>query len=662
MRILLTLTLFLVALQAHGQRFVKTFASIADMVAANPNDVHNQCAVSGYYTPADGGGGNFVWVAADGTTADNGIYFESTNPSAQPGRWKRVFSGPLSVLYYGAKRDGSVDAQPAIQAAIEASRDGPSEVVYLPAGTYKVTSTLEIDWRVVLAGDGRLSIIRFESPTVDDVCIRIEDIDNVTIRDLQIDCARSAQGQTGLKLDGSPGVGPITEFRLEGVRIHDFHRYAVDISYSFYLHFRDCRFQRVDNSVTQGGDGLYQGRAINMTNVVNYVTFDQCTWNLNDIDVDFRYGYTVNFNNCSFEATGISNLADTSALNFVQAFGLTIQACYFEQPRTGTNTAENAVVYLDNCQGVKLDGGIYVGRFNGIVYPYCWVTQTNNTRGVEISGIYFEETNDDYFISDSTSSIMRARSLSIQQSFAYITSFDQLVSRLTVNKVEWEDNLLWAVRRPVTINYVNDNTDPILTLTRGTGGQIWSIHENNNDFVVRDGTANIDRMSMTDGNGFLGINQTAPTTQFHARYVLGANNAMSTVAAVLSEPSGAPATGVGAAMRFEAPRATSDNAQMGRIGFRFDQLGAGLEDSSFVIETVDNSAIGTPLIVGSKLTTIAVPLEWSTTSTNTWGLKVNVLTTTQRDALTSPPDGAVFFNSTTTKLQVRAGGAWVDLH
>lgn len=37
------------------------------------------------------------------------------------------------------------------------------------------------------------------------------------------------------------------------------------------------------------------------------------------------------------------------------------------------------------------------------------------------------------------------------------------------------------------------------------------------------------------------------------------------------------------------------------------------------------------------------------------------LTTTQRDALT-PTNGMVIYNSTTNKLQVRAAGAWVDLH
>ena len=38
------------------------------------------------------------------------------------------------------------------------------------------------------------------------------------------------------------------------------------------------------------------------------------------------------------------------------------------------------------------------------------------------------------------------------------------------------------------------------------------------------------------------------------------------------------------------------------------------------------------------------------------------MTTAQRDAITTPPDGLMLYNTTTNKLQVRAAGAWVDLH
>lgn len=46
----------------------------------------------------------------------------------------------------------------------------------------------------------------------------------------------------------------------------------------------------------------------------------------------------------------------------------------------------------------------------------------------------------------------------------------------------------------------------------------------------------------------------------------------------------------------------------------------------------------------------------------TRGLLPPRMTTTQRDAISSPANGLVLYNSTTDKLQVRAAGAWVDLH
>lgn len=44
------------------------------------------------------------------------------------------------------------------------------------------------------------------------------------------------------------------------------------------------------------------------------------------------------------------------------------------------------------------------------------------------------------------------------------------------------------------------------------------------------------------------------------------------------------------------------------------------------------------------------------------GLLPPRLSTAQRNAISSPEDGLIIYNTTTSKLQVRAGGAWVDLH
>lgn len=49
-------------------------------------------------------------------------------------------------------------------------------------------------------------------------------------------------------------------------------------------------------------------------------------------------------------------------------------------------------------------------------------------------------------------------------------------------------------------------------------------------------------------------------------------------------------------------------------------------------------------------------------TSTTQGVLFPRMTTTQRNAIATPADGLVIYNTTDNKLQVRAGGAWVDLH
>ena len=45
-----------------------------------------------------------------------------------------------------------------------------------------------------------------------------------------------------------------------------------------------------------------------------------------------------------------------------------------------------------------------------------------------------------------------------------------------------------------------------------------------------------------------------------------------------------------------------------------------------------------------------------------WGGTLPTLTTTERDALSSPVNGTLIYNSSTHKVQARANSSWVDLH
>lgn len=65
------------------------------------------------------------------------------------------------------------------------------------------------------------------------------------------------------------------------------------------------------------------------------------------------------------------------------------------------------------------------------------------------------------------------------------------------------------------------------------------------------------------------------------------------------------------------------------------------------------------LAVGTSSISSSAKLEVQSTTS---GVLLPRMTTTQRDAIASPADGLLIYNTSTSKLQGRAGGAWIDLH
>ncbi len=63
--------------------------------------------------------------------------------------------------------------------------------------------------------------------------------------------------------------------------------------------------------------------------------------------------------------------------------------------------------------------------------------------------------------------------------------------------------------------------------------------------------------------------------------------------------------------------------------------------------------------IGTSTPNAAAKLDVSSTVS---GFLPPRMTTAERDAISSPPNGLMLYNSTTDKLQVRAAGSWVDLH
>lgn len=103
----------------------------------------------------------------------------------------------------------------------------------------------------------------------------------------------------------------------------------------------------------------------------------------------------------------------------------------------------------------------------------------------------------------------------------------------------------------------------------------------------------------------------------------------------------------------------------GTIGARLEVRGAGTTTGyGLLIRDSGSSnvamAVQDNLKVGIRTSSIDAGAALEVDGT-TGGILFPRLTTTERDALT-PTNGLVIYNSTTDKLQVYAGGAWVDLH
>lgn len=108
--------------------------------AAN-NDVAN---VLGYYAPGDGGGGDFYWDDNSTADSDNGIVFQVSGIAT--GRWKRLFSGPVNVKWFGAQGNNSFDNYAAFAAVSGYLSNSPyGGTMYIPEGRYLLERGVEFN-------------------------------------------------------------------------------------------------------------------------------------------------------------------------------------------------------------------------------------------------------------------------------------------------------------------------------------------------------------------------------------------------------------------------------------------------------------------------------------------------------------------------------------
>lgn len=160
------------------------FTNVAQLVSATiPAGMSGQQAiVSGRLTANDGGGGIFVYDSSSAASTNLGTIFK---PSASNGRWLRQYSGALDIRWFGATDDGTANDFGAIQNAINTGVLGPDNSIYVPAGSYAISSALTNVNELVVWGDGyEASIV--EQDTSGLPVFNLTDVSNFALNDLQL--------------------------------------------------------------------------------------------------------------------------------------------------------------------------------------------------------------------------------------------------------------------------------------------------------------------------------------------------------------------------------------------------------------------------------------------------------------------------------------------
>jgi len=102
------------------------------------HDFASLAILTGFHVPGDGGEGIFAWDSSISARQDDGGTVIHSDNVRGRGGWRRLYSGPLNVCWFGAKGDNSGDQREAIQKALDLIDDGGA--VYFPSGTYRIAA------------------------------------------------------------------------------------------------------------------------------------------------------------------------------------------------------------------------------------------------------------------------------------------------------------------------------------------------------------------------------------------------------------------------------------------------------------------------------------------------------------------------------------------
>ncbi len=288
----------------------------------------------------------------------------------------------VSVLWWGAMRDGETNDAPAIQAAINwANSEGAD--IRVPAGTYRIGSQLSFadTTGLVFRGAGTKTA-GAEAGT----------IFIVTDTDPLFDCS-SVNGLTveGIRTKSETSVGTITEWDLSEAGHVTFRDcalqastgLAVDLDKALFINFENCQFN--------GGKHQIRGKNGDYSNVVN-ITGCNFVGGADSYRI-LNPGEAWTIINCNFQPTKKNTAKAIRTEPGEEFFGFTILGCGFYD---ATNSGS---IWL-RLRGQNLDiSSCKVTQLTGSPASEVWIQSSEDSeREKYLSGVTIQSNSFDGFV------------------------------------------------------------------------------------------------------------------------------------------------------------------------------------------------------------------------------------------------------------------------
>ncbi len=279
---------------------------------------------------------------------------------------KEFFSDYANVVDFGAVGDGVTDDSAAIQAAIDkAETDGLR--VFVPAGTYLISTALSVPTGVEIVGEGRNNtIIRTSVNTIDAFDIE-SNARKVRIAYLDI-TSGAGVGASNAAINVA-GVNGCAECVFEDLDINSFE-FGFDTADLYWQNYhRNIRFQECDYG--------FNGNGTAGTSINNY--FSHCYFQDCDTYSVFVTAFKgTHFNSCNFGHDGTTTSGP--AIQFgTNCFGSIVQGCNFEAFTIG---ADLGIIRVLSATDLKLSSCEF--PVNGPASGTAYYVRVENTARVTL--------------------------------------------------------------------------------------------------------------------------------------------------------------------------------------------------------------------------------------------------------------------------------------